>query len=612
MKKITAIIPAYKNSNWLDLCLTSIKASTVYKQIEIIVVANSQEMAMLDVLSKHSTIQVIKNEKNIGVAASFNAATELATTDLICFMHTDTLVAQNTFEILINNYEILSGSNPKTIGIMPITNFCDDNLLVEDVGQKEKFKRFAINGNEPYGFDYISKTIADFYGSSKSGIDCIQLYAEKLSQLNNSCTPLGSIYHHCLVVNKQHFIDLGMFDVDFYPIGFFEKIFYDMAKKAGKSIYLCRGAFVFHNGGITSNSNGMNKEFAIENNKKVYERKISKIFDNEGNLIELINRNNKNNLAKSLVNKPATKIISSPKNALFIRHGGIGDIIMTMPIVNDFKKRFPECEINYMCFKGFSSIVKGFGIVDNIIELDFVPGFETWQEAVQTNSQFYYLYDYVLDWTFYPELSQNYHVKDRVDIFAEKYDGIDELIMPLFCAEKTAAINELLSRLTSKQNIMLCPQSTAKCRSWSWKNVKSFCKASKGKFGNSVNIIIVDSFRHDDIIDSNITNLCGKLELKDLIHLTSIVDATISTDTGVFHMSNVLNKPCLGLFGSICPELRTKYYKNRIDFVYMNDALKCVPCFDVGCDTIPCLNAISNDIIINKLEKLLNEPKLLA
>ena len=63
------------------------------------------------------------------------------------------------------------------------------------------------------------------------------------------------------------------------------------------------------------------------------------------------------------------------KKALFINYGGLGDEILFLPAIEDFKKKYPECKIT-LCLESRAKGIKQItSLIDDIIEVDIkVPG----------------------------------------------------------------------------------------------------------------------------------------------------------------------------------------------------------------------------------------------
>ena len=58
------------------------------------------------------------------------------------------------------------------------------------------------------------------------------------------------------------------------------------------------------------------------------------------------------------------------KNALFINYGGLGDEILFLPCIEDFKKKYPNCKIT-LCLESRAKGIKSLThLIDEIIEVD--------------------------------------------------------------------------------------------------------------------------------------------------------------------------------------------------------------------------------------------------
>jgi hypothetical protein len=66
--------------------------------------------------------------------------------------------------------------------------------------------------------------------------------------------------------------------------------------------------------------------------------------------------------------------------------------------------------------------------------------------------------------------------------------------------------------------------------------------------------------------------------LRDLWALVSQASVVVSPDSMMIHVAGSMNIPCVGLWGSIDPKVRTKYYKNHVALWKQEKCAAC-PCF---------------------------------
>lgn len=112
--KISVVILNYNVRHFLELCLKSVEAALVNISSEIIVVDNnSQDESCSMVKSLFPQVLLIRNSKNLGFSKGNNIGVARAEGEFICILNPDTVVAEDTFKILLNFAE-----KQKNIGIV--------------------------------------------------------------------------------------------------------------------------------------------------------------------------------------------------------------------------------------------------------------------------------------------------------------------------------------------------------------------------------------------------------------------------------------------------------------------------------------------------------------
>lgn len=105
--KVSVIIPAYNNENFLSACINSVLNQT-YQNYEIIIINDGSEDDTLYVAKqfakKYNCIKVIDNENN-GQGFSRNYALKFATGDYILFLDSDDFLEPVTLEVSVNRIE---------------------------------------------------------------------------------------------------------------------------------------------------------------------------------------------------------------------------------------------------------------------------------------------------------------------------------------------------------------------------------------------------------------------------------------------------------------------------------------------------------------------------
>jgi ADP-heptose:LPS heptosyltransferase len=77
----------------------------------------------------------------------------------------------------------------------------------------------------------------------------------------------------------------------------------------------------------------------------------------------------------------------------------------------------------------------------------------------------------------------------------------------------------------------------------------------------------------------NITNLCGKIPMRQAMALTKVVDLVIAPDTGIIHAAGCFPTPKICLLGHNTKECITKYFENDYSLEADPKLATCAPCF---------------------------------
>ncbi|MDG5492058.1 glycosyltransferase family 2 protein [Psychroserpens sp. SPM9] len=100
--KLSVVILNYNVRHFLELCLRSVEAATRHLEAEIIVVDNlSQDDSCAMVKRLFPEVLLIENSENYGFSKGNNIGVDQAKGDYVCILNPDTVVAEDTFEILL-------------------------------------------------------------------------------------------------------------------------------------------------------------------------------------------------------------------------------------------------------------------------------------------------------------------------------------------------------------------------------------------------------------------------------------------------------------------------------------------------------------------------------
>jgi GT2 family glycosyltransferase len=101
--KLSVVILNYNVRYFLELCLKSVEAALVSIPSEIIVIDNNSKDGSCDMVKdKFPSVTLIENYSNVGFSKANNQAVQLAKGEYVCILNPDTVVAEDTFESILN------------------------------------------------------------------------------------------------------------------------------------------------------------------------------------------------------------------------------------------------------------------------------------------------------------------------------------------------------------------------------------------------------------------------------------------------------------------------------------------------------------------------------
>lgn len=112
--KLSVIILNYNVRHFLELCIKSVEAALVSIDSEIIVIDNLSQDDSCDIVKRQfPKVKLIENSENFGFSKGNNIAVQQAKGEYLCILNPDTVVAEDTFEMLLHFSE-----EKKNLGII--------------------------------------------------------------------------------------------------------------------------------------------------------------------------------------------------------------------------------------------------------------------------------------------------------------------------------------------------------------------------------------------------------------------------------------------------------------------------------------------------------------
>ncbi len=332
------------------------------------------------------------------------------------------------------------------------------------------------------------------------------------------------------------------------------------------------------------------------------------------------------------------------KNALFINYGGLGDEILFLPCIENFKKKYPECKIT-LCLEGRAKGIKQLtSLIDEIIEVDIkakgvkkylnvlglikkaraghfdvvissgkspLVGVILYLTGIKRRSGYFSKTAFLL--TDGVELDENqyagamYH--DLILPFLDEEDmdldcvphlkRNEEFILPDCLEEGFIALHPGVSKMSIEKGIFKCP------------DLNFWIDVIKGVLNKGKKLVLLGGPDDKDIIEKilgcdeirnnpNFINYYGKTKnLSDLKNILSFAGALICADSAPLHIGVGLDINIAAIFG---PTNEEKLVPKRDNIkVITNKKIDCRPCLwhkrMVNCNQSNCLNININDVL---------------
>jgi 3-deoxy-D-manno-octulosonic-acid transferase/heptosyltransferase-1 len=342
---------------------------------------------------------------------------------------------------------------------------------------------------------------------------------------------------------------------------------------------------------------------------------------------------------------------------LIVKLSAIGDVVHTLPCLESLRAAYPESQITWLIEEDANEIIKGHPCLDHVL----VSRRKTWiknifkpSKSIQTIHEIGSFikelrrkdYDIVVDFQglfksgvltrlsgskrrvgydksrefsyfFLNErvlpYNQDLHAVQRY-INLARYSG-GKAIEPKFFIpiqeDNIKCVKKFLIENNIKEGdriIAINPGSGWDTKLWGWERFSALSDRIIDTL--DARIVLTGSENDRSLIDaiSNkmqgaVCNTAGRMSLKDLAYLLSLVDLMVTTDTGPMHIASAMETPTIALFGPTAP-WRTGPYGNNHTIIKSN--LECSPCFKKRCDTTKCMEEITVDRVLSAVSEKLS------
>jgi len=341
-------------------------------------------------------------------------------------------------------------------------------------------------------------------------------------------------------------------------------------------------------------------------------------------------------------------------NILIIRSGGIGDVLMTTPLIRTIKSKYPESKIDYLTGNWSKDALEGNKDINEVISFDdeiifkkkLLKVFGLIKSLKKKEYDLCFVLDKSWHWGVFAYLS-NVGFRIGFDRFNEGfannlnvlYDGskyeldyymaIAGLLgikkadknMLLYLSEKDKKFGDdflLNNNLKNKTLIGIAaggaenPGQKMHVKRWPKEKYIEFVKLILKEKKNAA--VLLFGGKNDTALNESIVketdkirtyNLAGKTTIKQAAALMRKCKVFVTHDSGTMHMAAAVKVPLIVLFGATNP----KRFAPRGSMVIKRE-VDCSPCYDVyggynrNCKSVECMN-ISAQKVYDALKKVI-------
>ncbi len=317
---------------------------------------------------------------------------------------------------------------------------------------------------------------------------------------------------------------------------------------------------------------------------------------------------------------------SKIKRILLCRLGGIGDVILTLPLAKYLKKIFPNARIEYITSTNVAELLEAScRSIDKTWSYTKVGANKLALEILGDEDEVDYFFNlhgslrFFLYNLFDIKAKKYFHFKKDRDLhavvnFAQTFD----LNISAHNLEpKTLAISsskDLLNQYGLKENRYFCfVPGVGKVRAHRAWSVDSWVMLAKKLLVSFVDkefkVVFLGGEDEEKLspyfnsFEGRTADLIGKLSLVDSAKIINSSAGLVSGDTGLLHLAGALSKKVIGIFGPTLPE-RSGPFTSDFDVLRAKDCMcigdlkKCKKKSGSGM----CMESISIDDVIGKLQ----------
>lgn len=334
---------------------------------------------------------------------------------------------------------------------------------------------------------------------------------------------------------------------------------------------------------------------------------------------------------------------------LVIQTAFLGDAILTLPMLEKLKEKFPDSVINVLCIPSTNEVFEASPFINDVLVMDkknlhkslimlykftreikksgytkiysphrsFRTAFIVMQAGVRdtygfSNASLFHVYRNVVQYR-----GERHEVQRNLDLIAFDYSSASWRITPelKIGTKSKQKVEQFISSNQLNGNLIAIAPGTI----WETKKYPEeyFQEIIRYFIDKTYKILVIGGKSDEELGrrlasgNKNVISACGHFSIIETFELLKRVRILITNDSAPTHMGMCADIPVLTIYCSTIPGFGFYPYNKKSSYISFND-LKCKPCGIHGYEECPiksfdCGYKLSPKIIIAKIEEMLND-----
>jgi heptosyltransferase II len=344
------------------------------------------------------------------------------------------------------------------------------------------------------------------------------------------------------------------------------------------------------------------------------------------------------------------EVLKAMEKILVIQTAFLGDAILTLPMIEKLKEKFPLSEIDVLCIPSTQEIFEPSPFVSKVLVIDkkkahksllklykltndiryrgytkifsphrsFRTSFIVMKSNVRdtygfSNSALFHVYKNVVEYK-----SNIHEVQRNLDLIGYEYSSESWKIIPQIKVNETSRqkVAQFISSNNLKDNLIaIAPGSIWETKKYHEQYFKEIIKYFVDR---SYKALIIGGESDKELCarlsvgyDGEVISTAGSFSIIESIGLLKSVRLLLTNDSAPTHFGMCADIPVLTIYCSTTPDFGFYPYNKKSSYISFND-LSCKPCGIHGhakcpISTFDCGYKLDPEIIISKMEELISD-----